>query len=109
MTAKGDERELTRWIMRANRFNSAKVDVNVKALVGAHERKAKLDNSRDRNIVIQVVKHKRLLVYMFLMAFLWVSHDLGARDHTTTSRNGGAGRRNLTLRSSSFYTNGATC
>lgn len=73
MTAAGDERQLTRWLNNANRFNSVPIDVNVKALVGAHERKARLDGTHGRNIVVQIVKHKRLLMYMFLMAFLWVS------------------------------------
>jgi OCT family organic cation transporter-like MFS transporter 4/5 len=46
------------------------------ALIAAHLRKAKQDDTTDRNIVIQLFRHKRLLMYMTIMAFLWISDTI---------------------------------
>jgi hypothetical protein len=71
MISTGMEPELEIWLKRANQFG-AKVDVNIKALIAAHARKAKQDETINKNIVIQLFRHKRLLVYMGIMAFLWI-------------------------------------
>ncbi|KAI6230450.1 Membrane transporter [Aphelenchoides fujianensis] len=69
------ESELNTWLRRANAFGT-KVDVNVKGLIAAHQRKVKMDETKDQNIVLQVVRNRRLLIRMLLMAFLWISDTL---------------------------------
>jgi OCT family organic cation transporter-like MFS transporter 4/5 len=46
------------------------------ALIAAHIRKAKLDETSNKNIVIQLLRHKRILMYMAIMAFLWISDTI---------------------------------
>ncbi|KAI6181492.1 putative transporter [Aphelenchoides besseyi] len=76
MVHTGMESELNAWVKKASVFNKHRVEVNVKGLIAAHHQKAKQDTTKDRNIIIQVVKNRRLSIYMLIMAVLWISDTL---------------------------------
>ncbi|KAI6231379.1 putative transporter [Aphelenchoides besseyi] len=73
MVQQGMEKELIVWLKKANMFNQQPVDVDIKSLIAAQQKKVKLE---EKNILIQIIKNRRLLMYFLIMTVVWICDAL---------------------------------
>lgn len=75
MMSKKMEPQLDKWLNKANKPRPI-VTVNAKTLIAEHMRNLLQDTNRDRSLVVQLCAHKKLLLYVVVLSYLWLSDTM---------------------------------
>ncbi|KAI6176333.1 MFS domain-containing protein [Aphelenchoides bicaudatus] len=75
MMSKKMEPQLDKWLNKANKTKTI-VTVNAKTLIAEHMRSLLRDSNRDRNLIVQLCTHKKLLLYIVVLSYLWLTDTM---------------------------------
>jgi hypothetical protein len=70
MMSKKMEPQLDQWLNKANKPRTI-VTLNAKTLIAEHMRSLLRDTDRDRSLLVQLCAHKKLLLYVVVLSYLW--------------------------------------
>uniref|UniRef100_A0A1I7SIW3 MFS domain-containing protein n=1 Tax=Bursaphelenchus xylophilus TaxID=6326 RepID=A0A1I7SIW3_BURXY len=71
MVSKGKSKDLSNWLKNLNRFKK-ETELSAEILISEHMKHQKSDGSEDKNFFVQLISHKRILFYTFVLSYLWV-------------------------------------
>jgi hypothetical protein len=69
------EPQLEKWLHKANKPRPI-VTVNAKTLIAEHMRSLLQDTNRDKSLIVQLWAHKKLLLYVVVLSYLWLSDTM---------------------------------
>jgi OCT family organic cation transporter-like MFS transporter 4/5 len=69
------EPQLDKWLHKANKPTKI-VPHNAKTLIEEHMESYLKDSNREKNILVQLLAHKKLLLYVVVLSYLWLTDTL---------------------------------
>ncbi|CAD5205828.1 unnamed protein product [Bursaphelenchus okinawaensis] len=71
MVSKGKSIELNKWLQNVNRFKQ-ETELSAEDLINEHLKHQKSDGTENKTFLVQLISHKRILLYTMVLSYLWV-------------------------------------